>query len=333
MRVIFIILMLLIAMLESNIRADITIALTILWLLYTIYIYIKLLKEKDKKIISKNTLNNAPSDSSASHIRYFYKKMTDNKVFISIIFDLLRKKSISLVRQNGEYYFIDNKVIDEVLAKSEENTKKLLFTEMGNKENTSLLKINNAFRKNSGYIYNEYKSFKNSFEYECTKEKYFISNKKVIDNTMFYFILSMIIAIYDLLFLGKLIYFLSIFFITCFIIRVVNNFKNIENNKKSEYKSWLEFKNYIDSDIDISNLDVETLESYSLYAYVLDSYDNFKRKLNNMYMKDNNCFNNSILLSIMNAGVFDYLVKEINKDIKICEFKSIVLFARNKGRR
>ena len=57
MRAVVIILMLLIAILESDIRTTVTLALTVLWLIYTIYVCIKLLKAKDKKIEIKKQLH------------------------------------------------------------------------------------------------------------------------------------------------------------------------------------------------------------------------------------------------------------------------------------
>ncbi len=332
MRVVIILLMLLIAILESDIRTTVTLALTVLWLIYTIYVCIKLLKARDKKIESNKVLTEIPNDSNVSHIRYFYKRKFDNKIFISILFDLLRRKSISLIRQNGEYYFIDEKVEGEVLSKTEESVKKLIFTEMGNKENATLTNIMDAFKKNSGYIYNEYKMFKVTFEYECAGEKYFKSSRSIIDSSMFFFVLSMIIAVYNLIFAKKVLFFILIFGFTSFLVKVVNNFKNMEEEKIPEYRSWLEFKNYVDS-CELDKLDVETLELYSLYAYVLDSYDSFKVSLGKKYKENNNCFNDSVLLSIMNVSLFDYIESEINKGLNTCKFKSVVLFARNKGRR
>ena len=125
--------------------------------------------------------------------------------------------------------------------------------------------IMDAFKKNSGYIYNEYKMFKVTFEYECAGEKYFKSSRGIIDSSMFFFVLSMIIAVYNLIFAKKVLFFILIFGFTSFLVKVVNNFKNMEEEKIPEYKSWLEFKNYVDS-CELDKLDVETLELYSLYA-------------------------------------------------------------------
>jgi len=333
MRVIVIILMLLIGMLDKVMRRDVVLAISAVWVLYTIYVFIKLLSMKDKKIISDKLLDTIPNDDiSSSHIRYLYKKRIDNKVFISIIFELILKGSISLIRQNNEYFFIDNKIEEEVLNKSEENVKKILFKEIGNSENVTLSEIKKSSSKNSGYLYREYKLFTNTFEYEFALDKMFKPTKSIIDNSMFYFVISMIIAIYNLLYTGYVYIFLGIFIITSILVKIVNDFKNIEEEKIDEYKSWLEFKNYIDK-TDISNLDIDTLENYAMYAYVLDSYDNFKMNLHKKYTIDKDSFNNSVLLSIMNASVFDYIEKEINKSINTFRFKSIVLFARNKGRR
>ncbi len=50
MRVVIILLMLLIAILESDIRTTVTLALTVLCWIYTIYVGVKLLKARDNKI-------------------------------------------------------------------------------------------------------------------------------------------------------------------------------------------------------------------------------------------------------------------------------------------
>ena len=61
--------------------------------------------------------------------------------------------------------------------------------------------------------------------------------------------------------------------------------------------------------------------------------DNFTKILDKKYNTDNEIFKNSVLLSTMVLRIFDDLEKEIKDSIHIAEFKSIVLFARNKGRR
>ena len=331
MRVVIITLMFLVPFM-GELKASITLLLTILWFIYAIYLCSVLFKLKDSKIISNKCSNEIPNILSSSHLRYFYKRKIDNKIFILIIFELLVKKSISLVRKDNEYYFVDNKIVDEILSKSEENVKKILFTEIGNKESVSLTNINLMFRKNSGYMYHEYKLFNNTFEIECAREKYFKSNKNLVDGSSFYLLLSLIISIYNLFFTKYIFLSLIIFIITISFVLIINNFKNIEDDRINEYKSVLEFRNYIcDKNSDFKNIDIETLESYALYSYALDSFEEFKDKLFNKYVENEDCLKKSILLSIINIGIFDVFSNEICKSIDMCTIKGLV--KKNKGRR
>ena len=332
MKIIIVVLTLILAYIDG-IRNSVTIALTIVWAIYTIYQIIKLLIVKDKKIITKKILEYPPNDNYASHIRYLYKRKVDSKSFICTIFELILKNSISLKRSNSEYYFIDNQVKDEVLTKNEESVKKILFRELGNTENVSLSNIKKMCKKNIGYLSIVLKEWKITCEYECIKDKYFKSVKKIIEDYVFYFAISLIIAIYNILFTKYILIAVLIFLITAILSVITNDLKNISDESISEYKNWLEFKNYLDSkNNNISTLDNSILERYALYAYVLDSYKSFKKQLLNKYLKDNDSFNDSVLLSIMNASIFDEIEKEIRKSINNVNIKSY-LYAKNKGRR
>lgn len=57
-------------------------------------------------------------------------------------------------------------------------------------------------------------------------------------------------------------------------------------------------------------LDINTLETYATYAYVIDEYDNFTKILDKKYNTDNEIFKNSVLLSTMVLRIFDDLEKK-----------------------
>ena len=332
MRIVALILIFLISFLNPILREYIVITMSLMWFIYTINLCIKISKLRDGVITSDKISNNIPTDKPASHLRYFLKRKIDNKIFITIIFELLQKKYISLIRQRGEYFFVDNKVEGEILSKSEESVKKILFTEVGNKENVAFSNINKTFRKNSAYIYNEYKIFKDAFEYECVGEKYFKSSRNIVDKLLFYFVVSFILALYNLIFTNAPIISLPILLITIALVKIINDFKNIEEDRKDEYREWLEFKNYLSCRYsNLHLLDNNTLEKYSLYAYVLDSFKPFEEELYKKYANDKNCMEDSVLLTIINTKIFDYMEKELNKSINACKIKG--LFYKNKGRR
>jgi len=333
MKTLILLVMLFPLFLNSVSRYMITIFLSIIWLIYTLYYTIHLYKLKDKKIKTDKYLEYPPNNNHPSYIRFLYKGKTDYKVFISMIMELILKESISLVRHNGsEYSFIDNK--NEVeLTKSEIHLKKMLFQDIGNKECVYLDKILLNAKKNSGYFYSIYKEWMHTFDYECVKNKYFKSIKQLVDDGMFYFMISMILVLYNLFFTKFIFVSLVIFYYVSLLIKKVNDCANMEEDVKEEYENWLKFKNYIKKeDNTINELDITTLENYALYAYVLDEYDEFVKIVNKKFITNKDEVNKSVILSIINARVFDELENSLKKSIKISKVKTVVLFARNKGK-
>jgi len=335
MKIAIIIFLILIALLGESIRYNIVLLISVLWFIYTVYHFIGLYKLREKKITTENFSVSPPNNNHSSHIRYLYSGKVDYKVFVATIIELLIKKSISLVRYNmNEYYLIDNKVKDEVLTKNEEYVKKILFKEIGDSDKISLNQFKKICAKNSGYIYSVYKEWQNVFECESAYNKYFKPIKPVVDNSIGYFCISFIIALYNILFTKKIFIALIIFAITSILIKYVNDYSNKEEDAKVEYEKWLEFKNYIKKyDNTLDELDIISLENYASYAYVLDCYKDFLNVLYRKYKDNPKCFDESVLLSIMNLRIFDDIEKMIYIGIKTFDIKVRMFFARNKGRR
>lgn len=335
MKIVIVIILIITALLNETLRPNAILLITLGWLIYTIIYSIGLYKTKDKKIVTDKFSIEPPNNNYSSHIRYLFKGKADNKVFIVTIMELLLKKSISLVRYNkNEYYLIDNKVKDEVLTKNEENVKKILFKDIGDDAKISLNKFKKSCSKNSGYINAVYKEWQSVFECECAYDKYFKSIKNKVDSSMFYFCIAFIVALYNVVFIKKIGIALIIFTINSILIKYVNDYKHKEEEAKEEYKEWLKFRNYImKKDNTFDELDILTLENYATYAYVLDCYKEFKNILYRKYCKNKTCFDDSVLLSIMNLSIFDDLEKIINKGINITNIKTRFLFTKNRGRR
>lgn len=316
-------------------KVNTTIILSIIWLFYTIYKYIKLYKIKEKKITTDEYSIAPPNNNYSAHIRYLYKGKVDYKVFVATIIELIIKGSISFGRRDkNEYYLIDNKVKEEALTKSESYVKNIIFKQIGDSDKVSLSLIKRKCRDNSGYIYSVYKEWQTVFEYECAYNKYFVSNKNVIDDTALYFVVSFIISLYNIFFTKYIWLSIIMLCVTGYICKYVNDLKNKENESKIEYEEWLKFKNYIDkNDNSLDELDIISLENYATYAYVLDSYDNFVKILNKKSSKNKDIFKGSILLMIMDLGIFDYVDKLFKDSIYEVYFNSRILFSKNKGRR
>ena len=165
------------------------------------------------------------------------------------------------------------------------------------------------------------------------KKKYFKRVKPLIDKTIFYFSFSFVTVFLDFIFLKINVAALIIFTITSTLIVKVNNYLKIDDELKNQYIEWIKFKNYIKScNNDLIDLDTITLEKYCLYAYIFDEKENFKKIINKKYYKDKESIENSVLLSIVNLGIFDNIEKEIRKSIKIAKINYTYFFARNKGR-
>ena len=329
-----VILSLLIGPLLGDAFKPIVIFLSIMWAIYTIYQFIKIEKFKDKKITTDKDLLEPPNNNYSAYIRYLYKGKVDYKAFVASIIELMLRKSISLVRYNkGDYYLINNKD-DEELSKCEECIKKILFKDIGNSDSVSLNLIKEKCSKNSGYIYSVYKEWEEILEYECASNKYFITNKNIVENVLLYFIISFIISLYHLIFTNIMWLAVSMIGITGYLCKCVNDIRNREEDAKRELEKWLEFKNYINKqDNNLDELDVTSLENYATYAYVLDCYEGFINVLNRKHSKNTDSFKDSVLLMIMYLRIFDEFDNVLKTSINKAFLNSKILFSRNKGRR
>lgn len=334
MKLIVVLSLLIIFIFPSDVKSNFTIIASIIWFCYSLYYLKKLYSYKDKNIVTNKYFAYPPNNNNSSNIRYLYKRCVDYKVFIANIIELLIKKSISINIKNGNYFIKDNKVKNEDLSRSESYVKKIIFKDIGNSEEVALHTIKNKCLKNSGYIFSVYKEWQSVFEYECISNKYFISNKYIVDKSLGYFVISFIISLYNILFTKKIYIAIFILCSTGYLCNYVSKIKNLEEDAKPEYKKWIEFKNYIDKyDNTLYELDSKTLENYATYAYVLDSEDSFIRILNKKKSNNNDCFKDSELLQIMSNGIFDELESSLKNSINIVDFKAKILFSKNKGRR
>ena len=332
MSILVLIALLFVLLLSNTLKYKLVVIMTILWAIYTIYYIFKLGREKDKKEVVTTVTNYPPNNNYSPYIRYLYSTKVDYKVFILTIIELILKGEIKLVRQNGnEYYLIDNDKHSN-LEKNEAFVKKILFSNIGKKDTCPLNKILREATENSGYFYDMYKEWINVFEFENAKNKYFKPVKRIVDNSLMYFVSSILLVVYNILFTKYVVVALIIFYVTSYLTIVVNNLKNREDDAKEEYIKWLEFKNYLKTN-SLDELDISSLENYATYAYALDEYDNFLVALNKKYLKDEHVFDKSILLSIMNFRIFDEVEEVLRKSIKIARNKYVFLFKRNKGRK
>lgn len=305
---------------------------SIFWLVYTIWYIVKLRKILDKKIVTNDLRIDAPNNNHPYNIRYLYSKKVDYKVFISTILELLNKKRISLVRYNKtDYHFIDNKEMDIELTKVESSCIKFLFNQMGDKEKLSLKNFSFLCKQSPVYVYECFKEWISAFEYENAPLKYFKRIKPLVDDSLFYFVVSMIIVISNVAIKYFLIA-LFVFIVTSYIIVIVNNYANLEEESKSEYIEWLKYKNYINKyDNDLDELDIESLDNLAMYAYVLDEYESFINILNKRYEK-NKDIDNDVILSIMHLRIFEDIEYKITSGLKTSKYKSMNLFKGNKGK-
>lgn len=329
-----VILSLLIGLILGDAFKPIVIFLSIIWAIYTIYQFIKIEKFKDKKITTDKYSLEPPNNNYSAYIRYLYKGKVDYKVFVASIIELMLRKSISLVRYNKDDYYLVNNKDDEELSKNEAFIKKLLFKDIGNSDSISLNLIKEKCSKNSGYIYSVYKEWQEIFEYECASNKYFITNKNIVENVLLYFVVSVIISLYNILFTGLIWLSIIMICITGYLCKSVNDIKNREEDANKELEEWMKFKNYIKKqDNSLDELDVTSLENYATYAYVLDCYDSFVNVLNRKNNKNKDSFKDSVLLMIMYLRIFDDIDNVFKSSLNKAYYKSKFLFSRNKGRR
>lgn len=332
MKIIVLVSLLVVLLFPIQIKIYLTFLASFIFFIYTIYFVYKLYNLKDKKVITDKYIEYPPNNNYSPYVRYLYKSKVDYKIIVLTIFELLIKGSISLKIENNIYYLIDNKIKNEDLKKSEVYVKKLLFKDIGEGHYVVLNNMIKKCNSNSGYIYSSLEEFKNVFEYEVAFNKYFKSNKSLVDKSTGYLIISFILSLYNIFFTKKVILGLLIFAVGAIICKYINDLKNKEEDALNEYKKWLEFKNYINKeDNSLHELDTLSLEQYLLYAYSIGSYYEFKNIIDKKY-KDNN-IDDSIILSIVKSNIFNNIDYIFYKSINKLEVNTLFLFAKNKGRR
>lgn len=309
-----------------------TLLATFIWIIYSLYYCYILYVSKDKKIFTTKYLDTPPNNNYSPYIRYLVSGKIDYKVFFLVVIELIIKGSISLKKENNLYYLFDNKIKNEDLKKSEIYVKKILFKDIGEGHYVIL---NSMFKKcsfNSGYLYSVYKEWANIFEYETMFNKYFKSNKKLIDKSTFFLVTSFVISLYNVFFTKKIILAIFIFTIAAIMCKYITDMRNREDDAKVEYERWLEFKNYLNKkDNLLDELDSLSLENYSLYAYSLDSYYTFSNILKNRI--NNEKVEKSEILKLIVVGDFSKIEYIFSKSIEKLNINAVLLFAKNKGRR
>lgn len=332
MKIFTILCLLVVLILPNELRISIISLLSIIWFLFALFYSYRLYNSKDKKIITNKYLEIPPNNNYSPYIRYLSSGKIDYKVFLLIVIELMIKGSISLKKENNLYYLFDNKIKNEELKKSEIYVKKILFKDIGEGHYVILNKMFKKCSFNSGYLYSVYKEWTNVFEYEAMFNRYFKSNKKLIDKSTFFLVTSFVISLYNIVFSKKIILALIIFTISAIMCKFINDIKNREDDAKIEYKKWLEFKNYLNKrDTTLDDVDIFSLENYSLYAYALDSYYSFSDILKNR-LKEEDVEKSEVLKLIINDD-FSRIEYIFSKSIEKLNINAVLLFAKNKGRR
>jgi len=317
-------------LLPNSIKVSITLIVSIIWIIYAFYYSYKLYNLKDQTIITNKYREDPPNNNYSPYVRYLYSGKIDYKVFLLIVLELLIKGSISLKIENNVYYIVDNKVIGENLKKSEIYVKKILFKDIGEGNYVILNKMIRICNTNSGYLYSVYKELENVFEYEVAFNKYFKSNKKLVDDSTMFLMISFVLSLYNIFFTKKILLALFIFGFASLLCKYINDLKNREEEASMEYERWLEFKNYINKDDNnLDELDAISLEQYLLYAYSIDSYFEFKKVIE----KKNISSSKSEILNLVNNGIFDNIDYIFSKSISKLNINAVLLFAKNRGRR
>lgn len=329
MKKLVVLFLIIVIFLESSLRSTIILSLSEVWFLIFIYHFISVLKYKDKKVNTKEILEYTPNNNYSPYITYLITGSVNTRVFVSVILELILKGSISIRRYDkNQYYLIDEKS-DIELTKSENYIKRLLFFDISHDEKVSINSIVKFFNKKSGYAYHAYKEWQNIFYCEAANNKYFKGSKDLVDGMLFFFAISFVLAFYNIVLVGNVYLALIIFILTSILTIIANNVHNREEEAIKEYVDWMKFKNYLNlPNNNISSLDNISLENYCCYAYSLDCMPIFEHILSN---KDNDEISDSILLSLVNTGIFSNIEKLLIKSIKKAQFKSIVLCKKNKG--
>lgn len=293
-----------------------------IYLLSLIFAIIYVYRKYDKEYIStfKNKYNREfIEDYDVEVIDYLMRRTIGSDAFSASILNLIYKKKIKAEKIDGkkeDYKFtlIDRKSI----SKEEEEIVKLLFDEIGSKDEVKMSEIKKASKKdyNSNKVYETFVSWKESVKNKALSENFYESNIKVKVLFGLYSLAGVLLSFISFNIGLQILPLITAIFSIVFLVYILVFSKRSQKGNE-HYIKWKAFKRFLE---DFGRFEEKELpeivlwERYLVYATVLGVADKvskeMKTKFDQMNINDNT-YNNTLF----NYYMFTNMSRDINSGI------------------
>lgn len=336
MKRLLLILVIVIALLPDGLktmRVILMSGLILAWIIYVFSLVCYIRKRKKENIIKEDNLfiKDIPQLRTVCELSYLLNKKIDSQALGASIMDLVRKKALILKYnpENNDYIFVFNQEQNEKLTFAEKYLSDWLLTKIGNGQRIPLSLIKRDAYSNSAYFLACYNDWKVLASVEGTKPRFFEFTSDLLDNTIGYIILSIILGMFGLYSQVPVAIVVISLITTLVLILYVNSFYLRTKEGNSEYNRWMSFMSSIkNGEACLYPSGLPSLEKTIIYAAVLKV--NPKKMIETIISKNLYDIHESDIIRYAEAGVIDEISQDINKCVSRATAISFV-FSKNKG--
>lgn len=329
--VIFILTMLIYFIPIVTLKITIISVISYLWFIFTIIYIVNVYKNRDREYDNKFKglyCKVIPNNRSPESLGFLLDGSVKEDHLLASLKDLMRKKIILIGRfkDNNEYVLVSKKAMLHFLSKSEAYLMRWFFENIGNGEYVTFKQLKREGTNNSGYFNSCYKEYIELVNLECARYSFFESKKALLDNMLFYFVISYIFVMYNAFVSHNFMIAGLMFVVTSLFVVYVNSFFKRTLESSREYDEWKAFKRWIkEIPNSISDYDIDSLELTIVYAKLL-KVDKYVKNIvvNRKDTKKNN------FISCYKFGILDELDKILNTEIRSSAI-AMVLLGKNRG--
>lgn len=293
--------------------------------------------QKDRAVKNKFEkhlyIKDIPTVRTVVEVGYLLHGKIHSSMLGTSIIELVRKKAL-LLRYNPkdkDYVFIYNNVGSEKLTYAEKFLLDWLLSKIGNGQRVTFAHIKKDARTNSAYFLSCYENWNTLASFEGAKPNFFETKNNVVDGTIGFIVLSIILALLGLYNHLPTPLIIASLFATLILIIYINSFYLRTKEGNSEYSRWVSFSHSIKRGDACNNIsDLSSLERVIVYSKLMNQ--NTDKMMTTILTKDGCPFDNSEFIMYARSGIIDEICSKINKLVPTALLVSFV-FARNKGSR
>jgi hypothetical protein len=338
MKVLVLILLIIIYLLPSDaadLKVSLVSALSIVWTCYVAIFILYHQNNKNKKNKRKKRLfvKDIPSIMTPLELGYLLKGKIDSSMLGVSVMELIRKKAL-LLRYNPkrkDYVFIYNRNSIEEITNSERALLDWLLKKIGDGGKVPLSLIKKDARTNSSYFLSCYNNWHMLASFEGTKTNFFETKKNVVESSLAFVGLSLVMALLGLA-MHVSLYLVTLCLLASVILIIYVSFFYLRTNDgNEEYSKWISLSHSIKRGEACNNItDLTTISRFIVYAKLL--HKRIDKSLNIILENNGHVYDNDEFIMYARGGIFNEICSKMNKLVPTALTLSFV-FVKNNGSR